>query len=136
MGYMSERKYKARLKEIEEKNESRERKRRLLKERKKYMPQFKLPSTSKLLLLGVVLLCLEIVIFCEYVMIKLGDTSAMYALIGIPASLIPIVLGYFSKSKAENTKNGIVYETAMKSKQNNEEEDLSGNDVSSDEAQG
>ena len=37
----------------------------------------------------------------------------MYALIGIPATIIPIVLGYYSKSKAENTAGGITYDMAM-----------------------
>ena len=46
-------------------------------------------------------------------MVKLQDSSSMYVLIGIPASLIPIILGYFYKSKAENTSGGIVFETAM-----------------------
>lgn len=44
---------------------------------------------------------------------KYGDLSAMYALIGIPATIIPIVLGYYSKSKAENTAGGITYDMAM-----------------------
>lgn len=70
-------------------------------------------STSKALLLGVIFLCLEIVFYCEYLMLVLKDTSALYVLIGIPASLIPVILGYFYKSKNENTEGGIVYETVM-----------------------
>jgi len=70
-------------------------------------------STSKLLLWGVIFLCLEIVIYCEFIMYSLKDTSALYVLIGIPAALIPVILGYFYKSKNENTEGGIVYETVM-----------------------
>lgn len=70
-------------------------------------------STSKLILLGMILLCLQIVFFCEYAMLTLGDTSAMYVLIGIPAALAPIIWGYYGKSKAENVAGGIVYESAM-----------------------
>ncbi|MZT65214.1 hypothetical protein GT674_04240 [Blautia sp. BIOML-A1] len=36
------------------------------------------------------------------------------ALLGIVASLAPVIFGYYSKSRAENTEGGIVYETAMK----------------------
>lgn len=113
MGYMSEEEYKARLKLIKTENLTKERKAKLKKEKEKYKTKFKFPSTSKLVLLGVFLFCIEILIFCEYVMIVTGDLSAMYALIGIPATLIPTVMSYYSKSKAENTANGIVYETAI-----------------------
>ena len=113
MFFISEKEYEERMSKIVRRNESRERKRKLRDAKRKNKPKFRPPSTSKLILMGATLLCLEIVIFCEYAMIALGDTSAMYALIGVPATLIPIVLGYYSKSKAENTKNGIVYEQAM-----------------------
>lgn len=70
-------------------------------------------STSKIVLLVVFILCIEIVIFCEVMMNKYGDLSAMYALIGVPVSLVPICLGYFNKSKAQNTVGGITYDMAM-----------------------
>lgn len=79
----------------------------------------KLPATSKLVLLGVLLICIEIIFFCEYAMLKLSDTSSMYVLIGIPVALAPIIWGYYSKSKAENTTGGIIYETAMAKLNNN-----------------
>ena len=126
MGYLSEKEYEARMRKLKQRNKSNERKRKLKEEKMKYFPKLKLPSTSKLILLGVILLCLQIVIFCEYTMITLGDTSAMYVLIGIPATLIPIVWGYYSKSKAENTQGGIVYDIAMKQlNQTNSTEDMS-----------
>jgi hypothetical protein len=50
-------------------------------------------------------------------MLKLGDISAMYVLIGVPVSLVPIVLGYYWKSKNENTAGGITYDIAMKEKE-------------------
>ncbi|MBR5604319.1 MAG: hypothetical protein IKW51_09020 [Bacteroidales bacterium] len=129
MGYLSEKEYEARMRKLKQRNKSNERKRKLKEEKMKCFPKFKLPSTSKLILLGVILLCLQIVIFCEYTMITLGDTSAMYVLIGIPATLIPVVWGYYSKSKAENTQGGIVYDMAMKQlNQTNKTEDMSGLD--------
>lgn len=74
-------------------------------------------STSKIVLLVVFILCIEIVVFCEVMMSKYGDLSAMYALIGVPATLIPIVCGYMIKSKAENTQGGITYDMAMLDRQ-------------------
>lgn len=41
------------------------------------------------------------------------DTSFLYVLAGIPATLVPTILGYYSKSKSENTAGGIVFETAV-----------------------
>jgi hypothetical protein len=90
----------------------------ILSEQNQYKTKNKQPSTSKLLLWVVVLICLEIVFFSEYAMIKTGDTSALYALIGVPATLIPTVLGYFHKSMRENTKNGIIYEMAVNGEEN------------------
>lgn len=113
MGYMSEKEFNSRLKKIQDKNIEKERKRKLREEKLKYFPKFKLPSTSKLVLFAVFLLCIEIIIFCQYAMIVLGDTSALYVLIGVPVSLVPVVLGYYNKSKAENSKDGITYDLAM-----------------------
>ena len=74
-------------------------------------------STSKIVLLVVFIMCIEILIFAEIMMNKYGDLSAMYALIGVPVSLVPIVLGYFKKSRIENSASGITYEMAMLEKQ-------------------
>lgn len=113
MRYISEKEYKHQMQRIKRENISKERRSRLKEEKNKYSHKFKLPSTSKLILLGAILLCLQIVFFCEYVMLTLGDTSAMYVLIGIPATLIPVIWGYYSKAKAENTVGGITYDMAM-----------------------
>lgn len=126
MNYISEKEYNARLKEIQKRNLIKERKRKLKEEENKYKTKIKLPSTSKLILLGAILLCLEIIIFCEYAMIVLGDVSAMYALIGVCATLTTTILGYFNKSRAENTAKGIVYETAMAKINNADNEEAVG----------
>lgn len=127
---MSEKEFGLKLKRIKVDNISKARKRKLREEKRKYMFKFKMPSTSKLVLLGMILLCLEIIIFCEYVMISLGDTSALYVLIGIPATLIPVIWAYYSKAKSENTAGGITYDMAMKQMQHQNE------DVYNDEAVG
>lgn len=113
MRRISEKEYDFRMKEIQRDNLAKERARKLKEEKRKGKIKHKLPSTSKLILLGMILLCVQIVIFCEYAMMTLCDTSALYVLIGIPAALAPIIWGYYSKSKAENTAGGIVYDTAM-----------------------
>lgn len=113
MRRISEKEFEFRMREIKKDNLSKERARKLKEEKQKGMVKHKLPSTSKLILFGMILLCIQIVAFCEYAMMTLGDTSALYVLIGIPAALVPIIWGYYSKSKAENTVGGIVYDTAM-----------------------
>lgn len=113
MKYISEKEFNFRMKEIQKENLSKERARKLKEEKQKGKPKRKIPSTSKLILLGMILLCVQIVVFCEYAMMTLYDASSLYVLIGIPAALAPIIWGYYSKSKAENTVGGIVYDTAM-----------------------
>lgn len=113
MKYMTNEEFEAQLKKVRRLNLHKARKQKLRLEKRKFYPKIKLPSTSKLVLLGVFLMCIETMAFAQYAMIVLGDASAMYALIGVPAALIPTCLGYFSKAKAENTVGGIKYETAM-----------------------
>lgn len=45
--------------------------------------------------------------------IKTGDSNALYSMVGVLISFMPVVLGYFVKSTKENSKDGIVYEKAM-----------------------
>lgn len=97
---------------------------------KKNKISMRFPSTSKILLFAVVLMCFEIVFFCEYAMLKLCDASAMYALIGIPAALAPVALGYLQKAKTENSQGGITYDLAM-AKLNIETENLTDAESSS-----
>jgi len=122
MNYISDRDYNAQMKVIKRMNQSKEREMKLRKEREKYGFKLKMPSTSKIVLFVSLVICLQIVFFCERLMVELKDTSALYVLLGIPAAMAPIIWAYFSKSKAENTKNGIVYETAMRNQAASEDE--------------
>lgn len=110
---LTQEEFEKKLAEIQEKNKQKEYRRLLREERKKSRAKFKSPSTSKLILLVAFLLCLEIIIFCEYMMIKTGDLSSLYSMIGVASALIPLCLGYYFKSKAENTAGGITYDMAM-----------------------
>lgn len=118
MRYISDSEYRRRLKKIQRDNASAERHRKLEAERDKGRPKIKLPSTSKVVLFGIMAICLEIVIFCEWLMVVTHDTSSMYALIGIVSGLAVSIFGYYSKAKAENTVGGIKYEAAMHEIQN------------------
>lgn len=116
---MNER-YNKKLNKIHRKNEYLQEKYRLLSEQNTYKTRAKAPSTSKLILWTVVLICVEIVFFSEYAMLKTGDTSALYALVGVPATLVPAILGYYHKATKENCRNGITFETAMNSGNNDD----------------
>ena len=79
----------------------------------KYKKTRKKPAMSKIILLLVLLFCLEITIFAEVFMWHFADSAALYSLVGIPVALMPVVIAYFHKSKAENTSGGIVYDMAI-----------------------
>lgn len=113
MVYMTENQYDSKLAKLQKRNESIERRRKLREERMKYWPKFVLPSTSKIVLMVSAILCLEILAFCQYMIIKTGDTNALYAMVGALFTFMPVVIGYFVKSTKQNTVGGITYETAM-----------------------
>ena len=110
---MTDVKFEKRLNSIKEKNKKIKQKQRLEKEKFKYKQKRKPLSASKLVLLGAVILCVQITLFCEFMMWKTMDLSSMYVLIGIVPSLSGVILGYYLKSKSENTVGGIIFETAM-----------------------
>lgn len=113
MIYMTENQYNSKLAKIQKRNKTIERRRKLREERIKYFPKFVLPSTSKIVLIVAAILCVEILAFCQYMIVVTGDTNALYAMVGALFSFMAVVLGYFVKSTKENTKNGITYESAM-----------------------
>lgn len=115
MRYISEKEYNAEMSRIKHENESKTRMRKLKAERAKGQPRkSKKISNSKLVLWAMVALVFCIAIWFMYESHRLCDLSQAYALLGIVASLAPVIFGYYSKSKAENTSGGIIYETAMK----------------------
>ena len=115
MRYISEKEYNAEMLRIKHENESKARLRKLKAERAKgQQKKSRSISNSKLVLWAMVILVFCIAIWFMYESHRLCDLSQAYALLGIVASLAPVIFGYYSKSKAENTEGGIVYETAMK----------------------
>ena len=113
MVYMTKNQYDSKMAKLQKRNESIERRRKLREERMKYFPKFVLPSTSKIVLIVSAILCLEILAFCQYMIVVTGDTNALYAMVGALFTFMAVVLGYFVKSTKENTRNGITFETAM-----------------------
>lgn len=113
---MTKSQFDSKLAKAKKRNEGIEYRRRLREERMKYWPKFVLPSTSKIVLIVAALLCVEILFFCQYMIVMTGDTNALYAMVGTIATLASVVLGYFVKSTKENTYGGVVYESAMADK--------------------
>ena len=110
--YLTSREYERELKKIKAQNRQIEMKRNLKAAKVKRF-NLKKPNTSKLIVFVVFAICLQILWFSEHMISLTGDTSYMYALIGIPAALIPTILGYYAKASKENQVGGITYDTAM-----------------------
>ncbi len=110
--YLTSQEYELELKKIKAQNRQIEMKRNLKAAKVKRF-NLKKPNTSKLIVFVVFAICLQILWFSEHMISLTGDTSYMYALIGIPAALIPTILGYYAKASKENQVGGITYDTAM-----------------------
>ena len=110
--YLTSREYELELKKIKAQNRQIEMKRNLKAAKVKRF-NLKKPNTSKLIVFVVFAICLQILWFSEHMISLTGDTSYMYALIGIPAALIPTILGYYAKVSKENQVGGIFYVTLI-----------------------
>ena len=89
------------------------------------------PATSKVIALGVLLMdavaTLAVLALCGLAIVRQFQGALPYltTLIGALQAVTGVVLGaYFSKSKAENTKGGIVYDDAMRRPVSNSDTDL------------
>ena len=135
MRYISDKEYERRLQRIKRENDFKLKVQKLKEQRNKYKK--KKITTSKLALWIMMAIMFQIVIFAQVVMWKYGDFSSLYVLIGIPAAMIPIVWKYFDKSAKENSKNGIIYDLAMKeSGQCDDDEGFSDEDESGEDFPG
>lgn len=112
---MTEKQFNAKMQKLQRKNQVIEYKRKLREEQFRLFPKLKLPSTSKIVLIVSAMLCVEILVFCQYVILTTGDTNALYAMVGSLFTFMGIVIEYMIKSCKENSKHGVVYETAMAS---------------------
>ena len=89
------------------------------------------PATSKVIALGVLLMdavaTLAVLALCGLAILRRFEGALPYltTLIGALQAVTGVVLGaYFNKSKAENTKGGIVYDDAMRRPVSNSDTDL------------
>lgn len=117
--YLTSREYELELKKIKAKNRQIEMKRNL-KAAKVSRFNLKKPRTSKMVLWTVIALCIQILWFTEHMATVTGDTSFMYALIAIPASLIPTVLSYMKNSRVEHQMGQFEYPIEAPSDDTNE----------------
>lgn len=116
---MTSREYELELKKIKAKNRQIEMKRNL-KAAKVSRFNLKKPRTSKMVLWTVIAICIQILWFTEHMATVTGDTSFMYALIAIPASLIPTVLSYMKNSRVEHQMGQFEYPIETPSDDTNE----------------
>lgn len=106
--YLTSREYELELKKIKAKNRQIEMKRNLKAAKVKRF-NLKKPRTSKMVLWTVIAICIQILWFTEHMATVTGDTSFMYALVAIPASLIPTVLSYMKNSRVEHQMGQFEY---------------------------
>lgn len=71
-------------------------------------------SFSKMAFIFMISNCVIIEVYALVAMFYFGDLSSLSALVAAVVGECVITLGYFIKSQHENTKDGIIYETAMK----------------------
>ena len=78
------------------------------------------PTTSKVIAIGVLIMdavaTLAVLALCGLAILRRFDGALPYltTLIGALQAVTGVVLGaYFSKSKAENTKGGIIYDPSL-----------------------
>lgn len=110
---MTKSQFDSKLAKAKQRNETVEYKRRLREERMRYWPRFKKPPTSKIALWAGFLLMLEVIIFCQYMALKLYDPSPLIAIVGAIGGWMTMFFSYNKKSTAENSRDGIIFETAM-----------------------
>ena len=100
---MTEQEFKQKQEKIKQRNKDIQQKQKLHRMKKSRF-KFKKIRTSKKVLWTIVVICLEILFFSEYMALKTEDTSFMYALIGVATTLIPTALGYFKMSDNEHKR--------------------------------
>ena len=100
MKYLTEKEFEKEMTQIKQKKRQYEMKKELREAKRRF--KFKKPRTSKMVLWTVIALCIQILWFTEHMATTTGDTSFMYALVAIPASLIPTVLSYMKNSRVEH----------------------------------
>lgn len=113
MIYMTKSQFDSKFAKAKRRNETIEYKRQLREERMKYWPRFKKPPTSKIALWAGFLLMLEVIVFCQYMAFILCDPTPLIAVVGAIGGWMTMFFSYNKKSTVENSRDGIIFETAM-----------------------
>lgn len=92
----------------------------LRQKRQQYWPRRKWPSTAKMAMAYIFVSCTVVQIYSMAAMWHFADLSALYSLIGATVGEVVSYCAYAAKSARENSKGGIVYDTAMKAKEEEE----------------
>lgn len=133
---MTEQEFKQKQEKIKKRNENIAMNQKLHQMKKSRFPKFKKPSTSKIVLFIVFVICIQILWFSEHMAMTTKDTSYMYSLIGVPVTLIPTVISYYIKASRENRVGGITYDMAMSQQNTNDYSSTSNEQTDSDNAVG
>lgn len=108
---MTEEKFKKKLNRIEQKNASDEMRETLKNAR--HSKKLVFPSTTKLIMIYLFIILNAVLVYCLIAMWHFGNLTHLGTLITDVISQVIVFLVYCVKSAKENTKGGIVYETAM-----------------------
>ena len=87
---------------------------------------------GKILVAFIFVDCLVIQAFIMYMILKSNDTSHLSNLVGLIGTLVAqgiALVSYNNKARAENSVNGIVYETAMHEMMMKEHESVQENNI-------
>lgn len=121
MKYISEKEYNLRMKKIQSQNVNIERMQSLKKEKNKYRPKIKLPSTTKLMAVYLFVILNVVLTFAMVTMYQFRDLTYLGVLVTDVAAQILTFFIYTKKSLAENSQGGIVYDLAMKNTETNDD---------------
>lgn len=110
---MNEKQYVKQVEKVKQRAEKAKYKQEIIDLKKNLFPEKHQLSTSKKILIGATLLTIFILGVATTAIFMFQWEEALIALVGAPATLIPVYWRYFAKAEAENTAGGITYETAM-----------------------
>lgn len=116
MRYMSEKEYTSRMKQVEQMNRSKERKRKLKEAKSKFKTRVKLPSTSKLMAAYLFVILNVVLCYAMVAMWSFQDLTYLGVLITDVAAQVLTYFIYTKKATAENTSadgTGIKFQAMM-----------------------
>ena len=114
MKYLSEKEYTIQMRKQKNINDGIQRYNELQEEKNKYKKHFKLPTTSKLIAVYLFTILNVVLIYSMIAMWHFMDLTYLGVLVTDVAGQVLTYFIYAKKATIENTKNGIVYDMAVK----------------------